>query len=832
MREIKKICGTIAVMLLTLLPIYGQINYENSTRLIEGWDFLKGDLAGPWEAVRDYNKKGAEIVPIWTKVTLPHSYNAFDAVDPDVNYYQGATWYRTKLSIDNPYKNGRTILHFEGVGQKADVYVYLTKVGSHTGGYDEWEVDITDAINNFLQSEESEAYKGTVPVEIRVDNTRDTEMMPSDLSDFNLYGGIYRYVNLVYTPSVAFNSLQTYASVDEKGMEGKLSVKADFKNHTLIGDDAVTEAEVNVKVLNPAGEVISNNNITINNISGKVNELLNITISKPELWSPRTPNLYSTVVTLKTDAGEMVSKEVFGFRHFEFKKNGPFHLNGERLLLRGTHRHEDHAGVGPAMTEDMIIKEMEMMKEMGVNFIRLGHYQQSRIVLEQCDRLGILVWEEIPWCRGGLGGEIYKDQGRRMLTNMITQHRNHPSVILWGLGNENDWPGDFTYFEKDKIREYMSELHKLSHKIDDTRLTAIRRCDFCKDIVDVYSPSIWAGWYRGIYTDYKSVSFHEMQQVDHFLHVEWGGDNHAGRNAEDPYINLDKIEGGTAKADERAGDASLYGGTARASRDGDWSESYIVDLIDWHLKEQETMPWLTGAAYWPFKDFSTPVRPINPVPYMNQKGVVERDFTKKEAFYVFQSYWTDKPMVRIYGHNWPIRWGAKGEIKTLKVYSNCNEAELFLNGKSLGKKERDSQNFPAAGLRWDTPLKKGKNNVKVIANMNGETVTDEINFYYETRKFGEEANINLKIVEETPEFAWIEAELIDKNGVRCLTSSKVIRFNSLGDGNLVENMGTSDASKKVQAYNGRAVIKLIKKGELNIVAASADGLKTAFIEVK
>ena len=209
MRELKKIYGAIVVILFTLMPTYGQINYENSTRLIKGWDFLKGDLSGPWEAVRDYNKKGAEIVPIWSKVTLPHSYNALDAVDPDVNYYQGATWYRTKLNIDNPYKNGRTILHFEGVGQKAEVYVYLTKVGSHVGGYDEWEVDITDAVNDFLQSDEAEPYKGTVPVEIRVDNTRDTEMMPSDLSDFNLYGGIYRYVNLVYTPAVAFNSLQT-----------------------------------------------------------------------------------------------------------------------------------------------------------------------------------------------------------------------------------------------------------------------------------------------------------------------------------------------------------------------------------------------------------------------------------------------------------------------------------------------------------------------------------------------------------------------------------------------------------------------------------------------
>jgi beta-galactosidase len=311
-------------------------------------------------------------------------------------------------------------------------------------------------------------------------------------------------------------------------------------------------------------------------------------------------------------------------------KKGPFKFNGQRLLLQGTHRHEDHAGVGQAMTEQMIRKEMILIKEMGVNFIRLGHYQQSRIVLNLCDSLGIIVWEEIPWCRGGIGGDIYKDQARRMLTNMITQHRNHPSIIIWGLGNENDWPNDFPEFDQEKIRSFMTELNDVAHQLDSTRMTAIRRCAFCKDIVDVYSPSIWAGWYSGRYSQYKEVTEKEMQSVDHFFHAEWGGDSHARRHSEDPDRILAQISTQTDAA-EKAGDASLYGGSTRVSKDGDWSESYICNLIDWHLKEQQTMPWLTGSAYWTFKDFSTPIRPENPVPYVNQKGVVERDLTKKEA---------------------------------------------------------------------------------------------------------------------------------------------------------------------------------------------------------
>ena len=119
-----------------------------------------------------------------------------------------------------------------------------------------------------------------------------------------------------------------------------------------------------------------------------------------------------------------------------------------------------------------------------------------------------------------------------MLTNMIEQHRNHPSVILWGLGNENDWPGDFQTFEKDSIRAFMGELHDLAHRLDPTRSTAIRRCEFCKDIVDVYSPTIWAGWYGRRFRNYREMETAGINATTRFLHAEWGGDSHAGRHME------------------------------------------------------------------------------------------------------------------------------------------------------------------------------------------------------------------------------------------------------------------------------------------------------------
>jgi beta-galactosidase len=801
--------------------LYAQQNF----RLIDNWQFLKQDIGGVWEAVRPIKTGNPESVPLWTNVSLPHCVNARDAVDPDVNYYQGPAWYKTQLDIRNPYKNGRTLLHFEGAGQKTNVYVYTTKVGAHVGGYDEWTVDITDAVEAFKKTEVfQKQFKGKIPVSIRTANSRDLEMIPSDLSDFNLYGGIYRYLNLVYAPALSIDKLFAHAEVDSLGKIGNLNIKARFYDPSNAGS-----ATVSVKLIDPSGKIVQQKEKEITGLKGDIS-ITSFTVKKPQLWTTEKPLLYTTETTVTTKDGVFTQSEKVGFRHFEFVKKGPFLLNGKRLLLRGTHRHEDHAGVAAAMTEDMMRKEMILMKEMGVNFIRLAHYQQSRIILNLCDSLGIVVWEEIPWCRGGLGGDVYKDQARRMLTNMIEQHYNHPSVIIWGLGNENDWPGDFPEFDKEKIRAFMKELNDLAHHLDPSRKTAIRRCDFCKDIVDVYSPSIWAGWYRGIYTEYKEVTKQEFDKVDHFLHVEWGGDSHAGRHSENPDKALQNVKAAGA-ADERAGDASLFGGAARASKDGDWSESYICNVFDWHLKEQETMPWLTGAAQWPFKDFSTPVRPDNPVPYMNQKGVVERDLTKKEGYYVFQSYWTEKPMAHIYGHSWPVRWGDEGEEKMIKVYSNCDEAELFVNGKSVGVKKRNSQDFPAAGLRWNVTLNKGENVARVVAKKSKIKVEDIIHFQYQTEKWGKPAKTIIEKLSEENGVATVQIKLLDEKNIQCLDAANWVRFGLTGDGELIDDLGTSSGSRYVQMYNGRAIIRINTKQGKSVVSAKVEGVPTAFINL-
>ena len=442
-----------------------------------------------------------------------------------------------------------------------------------------------------------------------------------------------------------------------------------------------------------------------------------------------------------------------------------------------------------------------------------------------------LVWEEIPWCRGGLGGKRYQQQCRDMLTHLIDQHYNHPSVILWGLGNEIDWPGDFEKYDTNAIHSFMTELNTLAHRLDPSRQTCIRRCDFCKDIVDVYSPSIWAGWYSGRYTEYRTATEKAIADNQHFFHAEWGADSMAGRHAEEPEKFLGQVATGEGTAE--VGKAyKADGGKSRASRDGDWSESYAINLFDWTLHEQETMSNLTGSAMWIFKDFPTPLRPENPVPRVNQKGVVARDGLPKESYFVFQSYWSDKPMLHIYGHTWPVRWGKASEEKEVKVFSNCHEVELFVNGVSAGVKQRNRTNFPAAGLHWNVKLNEGTNTLRAVGkSAAGTEVADEIFQVYQTAEWSAPAKLTLTELSRSNDVVTIETAVFDKDGVPCLDAANIVRFGITGDGKLLDNLGKATGSRVVQLANGRAQISLQLTAGKAVVSVASKGLTTKFMNV-
>jgi beta-galactosidase len=779
-------------------------------RLDAGWAFHQGSLR-----IEDIWR--SDQAESWGAVQLPHCFNSEDACDPDRPYFRGQGWYRTRLKVENPFAGGRTLLHFNGAGQTTSVWVGETLAASHKGGYDEFSVDITDLVD---QGRVADAQDG-IPVAVCCDNSSDRDRVPSDLSDFCLYGGVYRHAQLVYLPAIALDCVHVLPSKSRDG-SWQAAVKARLYNP----GNRSELLRLSIKILSPAGAVVHETLHTSSPWAG-LTEIATVHLTMPELWTPETPHLYRCRVSLSSAAGQVDLDERFGVRHYEFVEHGPFLLNGKRVLLRGTQRHADHAGVAAAMSDDLVRREMKLIRDMGANFIRLAHYQQDRLVLDLCDELGLMVWEEAPWCRAGVGDAAFRDNAKAMLSAMIDQHYNHPSIILWGLGNEDDWPNEFPEVDQQAIRQFMTEMRDLAHELDSSRLTAFRRCEFARDIPDVYSPSIWAGWYRGNYREYEQSLLEQRQHVKRFIHMEWGADSQRGRHSENPEAALDKVPTGSG-VDERGLDYMDTGGEARMSTDGDYSESYACNLFDWYLKTQEKLDWLTGSAQWVFKDFASPLRVDNAIPRINMKGVVERDFTFKEAYFVFQSYWAEKPMVHIYGHTWPVRWGAPGEKRVVHVYSNCCSVELFLNGKSLGTKQRNSQDFPAAGLRWDVIFASGENRLYTVAHRGAAQVADEIKVRYQSESWSAPHVLELKTVSRHGSVVTIEAKMFDAKGVQCLDAAHPIRFSLEGAGRMIDNLGTSRGSRALKLANGRAETSVICSGPCTLSAA-AEGIPPAKI---
>ena len=565
--------------------------------------------------------------------------------------------------------------------------------------------------------------------------------------------------------------------------------------------------KIKTTLLNPKGKKVTSKTQTIDksNFDGSKLVLSLKTIRKPKLWSIENPQLYTVQVELLVENTVVDTHvEKFGYRWFEFKDHGAFYLNGKRVLLRGTHRHEEHAGYGAAMPNELHKKDMQLIKDMGANFVRLAHYPQDPEIYKACDELGILVWDELSWCRGGIGNEKWKQNTTRLLKEMISQNKNHPSIILWSLGNEIYWLPDFENGDdREKINEYLTELNDLSHQLDPSRPTGIRKYYEGADLVDVFSPSIWAGWYSGAYTNYEKAVASAMKKYKSFLHVEYGGSSMVGRHSENP------IDGqGQVNPDEWE-EAVNQVAVKNIAKFGDWSENYIVDLFDWHLRISETTENFVGNAQWAIKDFGTPLRPTNDIPYINQKGLVDRAGVPKDAYYVFKSYWSDEPFCYIESHTWTERSGPEGLERNISVYSSCEEVQLIHNGNKLEKKTKDINDFPASGLNWDVNFEKGTNELISLGYKKGKLIaTDTLNVTYsfEQNESPKELVLSHSFLENGN--ILVEALAIDKKGRRCLDYEDRVYFQCLQGGKTLTGYGTPTKSESIKMANGRAAIEV------------------------
>jgi beta-galactosidase len=797
------------LLLVPLIQASSQVIRDAEERQVfnldRGWLYLEDNLSDVAQL--------ADSKTQWKQIDLPHTWNRFDTVDPIPGYRRSASWYKKEIFIPAAGNDLRYLLHFEAVNIKSDVYVNGVRAGGHVGGYVGFDVDLT----RFVKKGEENA------ILVRADNSYDPNVIPSQKSDFCIYGGITRDVWLKVVPSRSIERvLIKTPKVSKKAAETVLDVELVNTSNAAVGD------EVEAILKDRSGKEVARRTARVTLTVGATRCILTMPVVKnPALWSPADPALYTVSVALR-EAGKLIDSvtDRCGYRWFEFKDHGPFFLNGERLLLRGTHRHEDYAGYADAMPDSLDRKDMEMIKEMGANFVRLAHYPQDPEVYRACDGLGILVWDELPWCRGGMGGDEWKANTKRLLREQIIQNFNHPSIIIHSLGNEIYWLPDFPGGDQvDSLRAMVKSLNAIAHELDPYRLTATRKFTEGADLVDLVSPSMWPGWYSGVYTLYEGALADARKNFKKFFHAEYGGDSHVGRHTENPITG----EGMTISSgwEENIKPQKVK----NVSQVGDWSENYIVNLFDWYLHISERTEWLSGNAQWAFKDFPTPLRPENPIPYINEKGLVDRAGKPKDAYYVFKSYWTTSPaFCYIESHTWTERSGPPHLKRQVKVFSNCAEVELYLNGESQGKRTRDIGSFPACGLRWDVEFQEGTNEVAAIGyNKRAKVATDSINVHYTHRKNGVADHIELSSEPTIGGSILITALAVDENGQRCLDYNKRIYFDFDGAGELMESYGTPTRSSIIEMANGRAQIEFKPASGKAVIEARNQDFKGSYL---
>lgn len=629
----------------------------------------------------------------WERVTLPHTWNIKDTFDDEPGYRRGASWYRRDLKIDASLKNKRIFLYFEGVNQVADVYVNGQKAGQHIGGYTAFSFDITELVK----------FGASNLIAVRVDNSFNEDIPPLT-ADFNFYGGIYRNVRVIAADPVHIKISDNASSglqITTPGIDG-------FKNTVRIFGklENASDRERNVVVvstiLDAQGRQVGNSS---SNVKARPNSdftFLQLTgpIADPKLWSPDSPYLY-TVKTVVKEKGRILDSrtDTVGFRWFKFDPEKGFFLNGKHLMLHGTNRHQDYAGMGNAVPDALQIKDMELIKDAGFNFVRLAHYPQSPAVLAAADRLGLMIWEEIPLVNYITVSEAFNRNSERMLIEMIRQHRNHPSVIMWGYMNEIylRLPRENQETIKRETVRLARTLNELSHKEDPTRPTTIAfhgsemyNETGLGEVADITGWNLYNGWYSKTFEDFGI-----------FI------DDQRRRYPKRPLI----ISEYGANGDQR-----LH---SRQPRRFDSTIEYQRMFHESYISQFRTRPFILGTALWNQFDFAAEQRGET-IPHLNQKGMYTYDRKPKDIHYLYKANLSTKPVLHIAARDWAFLGSTTYTPEKVEVYSNLPEVELFRNGSSLGKRKPDELHKAT----WYPEMSDGKNLFTARGIKNGKVITD------------------------------------------------------------------------------------------------------------
>lgn len=592
------------------------------------------ELKDNWMFVKEAENAADAASKKGTAVSLPHTWNAVDGQDGGNDYHRGTCWYVTKFQKPELEAGSQVYVEFLGASVIADVYLNGEAVAHHEGGYSTFRVNLTDK----LQEENVLA--------VALNNADNNYVYPQK-ADFTFYGGLYRMVNLIVVPESHFeldyaggNGIAVTPTVecDENRVPtGKASVKVE----TWVTGNADSV------VITITGEESESKTVSV--VDGHAEATFEL--EHVHLWDGvDDPYLYHAKAELSS--GD-VTETTFGCRSFYTDPEKGFVLNGRVYPLRGVSRHQDRTGAGNALSYEMHKEDMEIIKEIGANTIRLAHYQHAQEFYDLCDEYGMVVWAEIPYIT------MHMPNGRAntlsQMEELVVQNYNHPSIVCWGLSNEITaaTPVDEDLLENHRL------LNDLCHKLDKTRFTTMANVFMQEtdspllEIPDVNSYNLYFGWYLG-----------ELEQNDEFF---------------DEYH---------AKYPDRCIGFSEYGADANPQYQstnpthGDYSETYQTVYHEHMLKMIEERPYLWATHVWNMFDFAADGRDEGGKHGVNQKGLVTMDRKlKKDAFYLYKAYWNKEDA---FGHICGSRYVDRKEDTTeVKVYSNQTTVSLYVDGTLL-----------------------------------------------------------------------------------------------------------------------------------------------------
>lgn len=711
---------------------------RTTTPLMENWKFVQDDDLTDDAALAS---TGAD----WQTVSLPHTWNA-DAAGLHVTkpYKRGIGWYR--LEFATPVAGARHWLEFGAASMVADVWLNGQKLGQHKGAFTAFRFDVTDEL----------VESGANELLVKVDNSLPTSdydvtaIIPLG-GDFNMYGGLYRHVSLISTADPVhfdladFGGPGVYATTTAiAGGDATVNVRAKLKSDA----DRAADYVVRATLLEADGRVAQSAQRTVPlEAGGSIEVAQDLVVANVRLWQGvEDPYQYTLVAELLRPDGAVIDKVVqdFGIRQMHFDPDEGFFLNGRHVRLRGVAIHQDYLGKGWAMTKRDFDESFALIEEIGANTVRLGHYPFARYALESANRLGLVVWSELPVSLGVTTEVIvavgesegpqcpqrdatpaFRANARQQLQELIRQQYNHAAVAMWSVGNE------VTFMHRncketwyDNITPVLRELHALAKHEDPSRVTAL--ADFTEDIeqplaggyiglggnTDVWATNQYHLWYGGPVSRLGAkLDVLHARYPDQPLGVSEYGAGAALSH------HTDNVRGGRPEVNN-TGQPVIY-----------QPEEYASYVHEQNYAMLESKEYLWGTYVWNLFDFGSGIRNEGDLRGVNTKGLVTFDRkTRKDPFYFYKANWSSEPVTYITGRRYTDR---AYPVADVKVYSNADSVRLSVNGEPVGSMPKDRCMLRACvfeGVR----LSPGVNRVVAVGDHGGRSVSDSVEWVLNT----------------------------------------------------------------------------------------------------